>query len=261
MTSGNSRTTTFTLGLSASRKEAGNKFALDAGAAYARSSILVFQDTNGNGAIDRGELRRQDQTTANSWFTKARYDRFLSEHNSAYLSALASADQPAGKDFVGGGQIGYSRQLFKTDQHELVAELGYDLSYESYLTPVDSSVTIHSARIFVGHTSKLTDATSAFANVEALLNLNSESTLNADDDTGMTKTVDPLSDTRVNIKAGLTTTLWKNISFSFGFTLKYDHNPAPLPAPKGAPAYAAGFQPFADTVDTITEAALIVNFL
>ncbi len=122
-------------------------------------------------------------------------------------------------------------------------------------------MTIHSARIFVGQTSKLTDATSAFANVETLLNLNSESTLNADDDTGMTKTVDPLSDTRVNIKAGLTTTLWKNISFSFGFTLKYDHNPAPLPAPKGAPAYAAGFQPFAETVDTITEAALIVNFL
>src|SRR5262245_9203010 len=123
-TSGNSQTLTFNLGASLSRKQAGNKLALDAGAAYARSSVLVFQDRNGNMLIDGpNELARQDTTTANSWFTKLRYDRFFSQHNSAYLSALASADQPAGKDFAGGGQVGYSRQLYKDDSHEVLAEL------------------------------------------------------------------------------------------------------------------------------------------
>jgi hypothetical protein len=95
--------------------------------------------------------------------------------------------------------------------------------------------------------------------VESLFNLNSEKAPNADDPTKTS--VDAFQDTRFLGKAGITTTVWKRVNFSFGFTLKYDHNPAPRPAIKGAPPYATGFLPFADTTDTITEAALIVNFL
>jgi large conductance mechanosensitive channel len=259
LTSGNSQTSTVTAGTSLLRKEAGNRFAFDAGLAYARSNVLVASDKNGNGLIDPGELSRQSQVTANNWAIKARYDRFFTEHNSAYVAALSGADQPAGKDFTGGGQVGYSRQLYKDDRFEVVGEIGYDLSYESYITPTDASTTVHSARLFVGGNAKISSLTSAFVQGETLLNLNRETAPNANDPTKTT--VDPLDDTRVVAKAGITTTLWKNVSFSFSFTTRYDHNPAPRPAIAGAPMFAPGYLPFADTTDTLTEATLIVNFL
>jgi hypothetical protein len=58
--------------------------------------------------------------------------------------------------------------------------------------------------------------------------------------------------------------LWKSLSAAVGFTLRYDQNPAPLPLPPGSAAgaaYAAGFQPFAEKTDTITEVTLIYTFL
>ncbi len=257
LTTGNSETATVTAGTSLSRKEAGNKFSFDGGLAYARSSILIgVADTMGNITA----IQRDEQTTANSWFAKARYDRFFTQHNSGYVSANFSGDQVAGKDLVAGGQVGYSRQLYKTDRNELVAEIGYDFSYESYTGDVDS-VAIHSLRLFAGDTTKITAATSFFANIEGLFNLNTETkALKPDGMGGAVAGVDAFDDTRVNFKAGLTTTIWKNISLSLSYTVKYDHAPAPLPAFKTGP-FAEGFQPFADTTDTITEAALIVNFL
>src|SRR5262245_54007493 len=174
LTTGNSQTATATLSTSLSRKEKQNKFSFDAGFAYAKSSIFVVQDINMNGTIDnRMELQRVDSTTANQWYTRARYDRFFTEHNSAYVSANFSGDEVAGKDLDAGGQIGYSRQLYKDDKHESVAEIGYDLMYEKLAAQADANI-IHSARIFLGHTSKLTSATSVFANFEVLFNLNTE---------------------------------------------------------------------------------------
>ena len=65
-------------------------------------------------------------------------------------------------------------------------------------------------------------------------------------------------------KLGLTTTLLAKLSVGFGFSMKYDQNPAALPLPSGTPAgqvYAASFQPFADKLDTLTELNLIYTFL
>jgi hypothetical protein len=98
--------------------------------------------------------------------------------------------------------------------------------------------------------------------VEALFNLNKEAKA-VNVSTGMPG-VDPFNDTRVVGKMGLTTTLLKSLSMSFGFTLRYDQNPAPRPVPSGSPAgasYAPTFQPFADKVDTLTEATLVYTFL
>ena len=258
LTTGNAQTSSFSFGLNAARKQAGNKFSFDAGIAYARSSVLTPRDANANMIIEPNEIARVDQTTANAWFTKLRYDRFFTNHNAAYVAALLAADRPAGKDFYGGGQVGYSRLLYKSARHEAVAELGYDLSHESYITPVDSAVTIHSMRAFLGETFKLSDVTSLYANFESLFNLNRESVLDADDPTQMT--VAPFKDTRLVSKVGLTTSIWKNLLFTFGVTLKYDHNPAVRPAFTGF-TYAPGFTPFADKLDTLSEAALVVNFI
>jgi hypothetical protein len=72
-------------------------------------------------------------------------------------------------------------------------------------------------------------------------------------------------DTRVNAKVGLTTNLWKQLSFGFSFVLKYDQNPAARPVPKGAPpdtAYPSTYVSwaYADKVDTVTEATFIYTF-
>ena len=82
-------------------------------------------------------IGRNEVTTTNNWQTKARYDRFFTANNAGYASGQAAADRIAGKSFAGGGQIGYSRQLYKSDVHLCVSELGYDYSYERYVAQPD----------------------------------------------------------------------------------------------------------------------------
>jgi hypothetical protein len=263
LTTGNSQTKSGTFAATASRKEGSNRLALEAAAAYGQSNVITPAVDTASNTITR--IDRTSVVSTNNWLTKGRYDRFFTINNSGYLSAQAAADKVAGKSFYGGGQIGYSRQLYKSDVHLAVAEVGYDLSYESYVPqPMKTldPVTIHSARVFLGETAKLSEATGITASGEALFNLNSEpKALNVS--TGMPG-VDAFKDTRVVAKVGLTTTLVKRLSVGFGFTFKYDQNPAALPVPPGSPAgaaYAAGFQPFADKVDTLTEINLIYTFL
>jgi hypothetical protein len=267
-TSGNSQTINTTAGLTASRKEGNNKLGLEGGINYGRSNVNVadIDATTDPMTPVITALHRQEVTTTNNWFTKGRYDRFFTANNSGYASALAAADKIAGKAFVGGGQVGYSRQVVKTDNNTLVAELGYDFSYESYVEQPGKTidpVSIHSARLFVGETVKLTSATGLTASVEAFFNLNNESkALNVDPphDPG----VDAFHDTRVIGKLGVSTTLFKSLSAAIGFRLRYDQNPAPLPVPSGTPAgigFAPTFQPFAETTDTASEVTLIYTFL
>lgn len=260
LTSGNSQTGSGTFAVDGTRQAGMNKLSLNAGVAYGRSRILV--PVEGPGGTT--ELDRQNQTTTNQWRAKGRYDRFITENNSAYALGQIGADRIAGKALFGGGQAGYSRQLVKNTEHTLVAELGYDFSYESYVQSpgkVIDGVAIHSARLFVGELWSLSKETGITASGEALFNLNKEEALNAKDDTGVTKGVDAFKDTRLIGKAGVTTLLRKSLSLALGFTVRYDQNPAPLPLPSGAMPYAPRFLPFADKVDTLTEATLIYTFL
>ncbi|MEA2698821.1 MAG: hypothetical protein QOI66_3092, partial [Myxococcales bacterium] len=170
VTTGNSQGRNGNFGVTASRKQGGNKLSIDGSIAYGQSDLWTPVVSN-NQIVG---LDRQPVTTTNNWNAKARYDRFLTLNNALYASGLAAADRVAGKSFFGGGQIGYSRQLLKNGLHLVVAEIGYDLSYERYLPqpdrPIDA-VTIHSARVFVGELLKLSAATGASASVEALFNL------------------------------------------------------------------------------------------
>jgi len=272
VSTGNSQAKSAALGLIASRKEGSNKLAFEGGLAYGRTSVLQPVVDNTNPAMPSiVGLERQNVTTTNNWVAKGRYDRFFTLNNSGYGSAQAAADKIAGKTFFGGGQVGYSRQLVSDAMNLLVAELGYDFSYESYVQQPGKTidaVSVHSARLFVGETLKLSPATGITASVEALFNVNKEG--KALNHTNGQPGVDAFKDTRVVGKAALTTTVWKALSLSFGFTLRYDENPAPLPIPPTAPAgssysatafAATGGVPFAQTVDTLTEATLIYTFL
>ncbi len=249
ITTGNSETTTISGGINASRKAGFNKFQIATSGAFARSSLYIASDVNGDGAISAGEIQRPTQTTTRAWDINARYDRFLTEHNSLYVLAKLASDKPAGKELVAGAQAGYSRQLYHSDIHDVTGEVGYDYSFED-LTAGDG-VSIHSGRAFIGWAAKLSDDTGINTSGEILVNVNKLNT--------PTGPVNRFEDTRFTGKVELTTKLHENISFNFGFTAKYDNAPAPRP-PFAVP-YAPGFLPLADKLDTITKASLIINFL
>jgi hypothetical protein len=259
LTSGNSHSTSATLSLSGSRQSGDNKLALEGGLAYGRSRVLVpVVDAAG----DVTDFTNRTDTTTNEWRARGRYDRFLTANNAIYGLAQVAADKVAGKSLFGGGQVGYSRQLWKSERDTLVAELGYDFSYESYVEQAgksQDSVAIHSARAFVGNLLTLTPQTGIATSVEALFNLNKEG--KALDASNGTTGVDAFKDTRATAKATLTTTLYKDLSFAFGFTARYDQNPALRPIPGGSLKYAPGVLIFSDKVDTLTEATLIFTFL
>jgi len=248
-TTGNSRTTTITAGAKATRKQKQNKFSLDASGTLARASTIVARPAMaGDTVLSSNEVGREDKTSAQSYQVKLRYDRFLSEFNSLFVAALGGADIIAGKDFAGGGQLGYARLLFKTEKHEVTAELGYDFSYEDYVDPAAEALAIHSARGFIGYKGKLSEVTSVDGSLELLANVNKQS-----------DTVGAFEDLRANANASLSTKLTKSVSFQFGVIGKFDNAPAPLSI--------AGFTldpndpPSALKLDTTTKASLIVNFL
>jgi hypothetical protein len=272
ITSGNSQSKNFSFGVNGFRKEGNNKLTLEGGLAYGTSNVMVANVAPADNTTTPPtpptitSLDRQQTTSTNNMAAKGRYDRFLTENNTLYASGQAAADKIAGKTFFGGGQLGYSRQLVKDKWNIVVAELGYDFSYERYVQQPDKSldpVAIHSARILVGETLSLSKQTGVTASFEALFNLNKETKAsNASDGT---TGVAAFKDTRVNAKVGLSTDLWKQLSFGFSFALKYDQNPAARPVPKGAPdgtAFPANHVSwaYADKVDTLTEATLIYTF-
>jgi hypothetical protein len=251
LTSGNSQITTFSGGAALSYKHASEKFALDVAGAFARSEILVGTDTNMNGTIGPDEIDRIDQTTTKNVAGKIRYDHFFTDHDTVFLAGKGLIDEPAGKELAVGGQAGYSRRIYKDDVHELVGEIGYDFSYESYVADVPS-VSIHSLRAFLGYTAKISEDTGFKLEGEGLFNLNSED--------GPTGSIDAFDDTRVNAKTQVTTKLAKHIDLRFSFTVHFDNSPAPRPPFPGI-KFDPGFVPLADKVDTITEMAVLVNFL
>jgi large conductance mechanosensitive channel len=256
---GNSEALTGTLGATGSYLIGWNRLSAEANAAYVRSRVVTAVERNMVAGIQSDELIEADQATSKLFQAKARYDRFFTTNNAAYASAQVLTDTPAGKQLVAGGQVGYSRQLYKTDRNRAVAELGYDYSYERAAAPDALGVNVNSGRLFLSEDMKLSDSSGWFVSAELLTNLNSEREPVMGFEAVHGK-VEAFDDTRLNARTGITTTLWGNLSFAFSFGLRYDHAPAPRKAPSGF-SFAPGFIPLADTIDTTTEATLVVTFL
>lgn len=249
-TTGNSRTTTITAGANVIRKGLDNKLEATLAGTFARATTRTATDSDGDGAISAGELSTTTATSAENAALKLRFDRFLSELDALYVAALGAVDRPAGKTFQGGGQGGYSRTLYKTEQHQAVAEAGYDLSYLKLAA--GDSTTIHSLRVFAGYKGKLTAETAVEASVEGLFNAN---TLTFGD-----RQAKPFEDTRINGAIAVTTSLSSKLSLSASFLARFDNFPAPL-AKIGDLPFADGFEPAADKLDTTTKLSLIIKFL
>jgi hypothetical protein len=246
-TTGNSETTTITGGAKAARKEGDNKLSGEVSGAFAQTGARQLADLNGNGLIDNeGEIVTVTTTSSESLAGKLRYDRFLTTHNSLFLSALASTDEPAGKELAFGGQFGYSRQLYKSESHEVVGEAGLDFSREKLI--VGDALSILSARVFAGYKGALGPTTNLDGSVEALFNLN-----RLDTPTGE---ADPVEDSRITSRVGVTSKISESLSLNTSIEVKYDHKPAPLKIDKLAP----GFVPESAAWDTIMKASLIYSF-
>ena len=255
LTTGNSQTTSLAGAAKASRKQGFNQLQLEAGGAFARSTIRVASDDNQNGSIDDNEIDIITQTTNERWYGTGRYDRFLTESDSLYGKLLIESDEPTGKELVFGGQVGYSRTVYKDAIHTLITEAGYDFSREDLVA--GDAVSIHSLRLFAGYAAKLSEDTGFAAELESLFNLNPVSNgvladLRGEEDAGT------FEDTRVNGSTSLTTKMFEDISFRFAFSFRWDNRPAPLPDIGGIPFTNPKE---ADELDTKVEASLIINFL
>jgi hypothetical protein len=248
-TTGNSETTTFTAGAKASRKTGKNKVSAEGSITYARSAVRVGLDRNMNGTIDGAdEIVTQSSTTAEQLAIKVRYDRFLTEFNSLFVAALASRDLPAGKESVYGGQLGYSRRLYKSKTAEAVGEFGYDYAHEDLVA--GDAIDIHSARAFVGYKAEMTEGATFETSGEVLTNLNHE------DLPTRTEGADFGEDTRVNFKASVSAKIGKSTSVQTSIEAKYDNRPAPF----SIPGLATTFVPEASKLDTIMKASFIYTF-
>jgi len=248
---GNAQNLNFTGGGSVSHRFGENMLSFDANAAIARSTVPVaVLGPNPGEAV----LSSTTQTTSESWGTRLRYDRFF-DLNAIYVFGFAGGDIPAGKQFVGSAQAGYSRALYKTAKDELVAEAGVDYSYERFVTGTPNSVNIVSLRAFLGYIGNPNDILSYNVSLEWLGNMNEE--------TRPTGTVGPFADNRVNGRLGLTWKIFGNGSLGFRFRALYDSAPAPRPLP-GLPAglqWPANYQPLADKFDTFTEIVLVYKLM
>jgi hypothetical protein len=249
-TTGNSESTQASGGIKASRRTGKNKLELEASAAYATAGLLLLIDHNDNGMIDNNsEIVSVETTTAETLASRLRYDRFLTELNSLYIAALASRDTPAGKEFVFGGQAGYSRSLYKSKTAQTLAEIGYDYSHEDPVAPGDG-LSIHSVRGFIGHKAAMTEGTDLDATIELLTNMNT-----LDLPTG--KDGGPLEDTRVNFKLAISAKIGINLAFQSSIEAHYDHRPGVLAIKN----LAMGFAPEASSFDTIMKMTFIYTFV
>lgn len=249
-TTGSSESTTATGGIKASRKSGNNKLELEGSAAYAKSGLRILADYNGNGMIDdETEIITAETITAETLASKLRYDRFLTALNSLYIAALASRDTPAGKELVFGGQVGYSRSLYKSKTALTLAEIGYDFSREDQVAP-GPPISIHSVRGFIGHKAAMTEGTEVDASVEVLTNMNTL-TLPTGKDGG------PFQDTRVSGKLSISAKIGINLAFQSAVEFRYDHRPGPLPIKN----LAMGFAPESSNIDTIMKATFIYTFV
>jgi len=257
LTTGNANQLSFSGAAMGMRHDGWNKLQLDVSGAYARSTVISATDGSAtgtaNGTIEANEIRRDTTTSTALWNVKLRYDRFLSANNSLYAAGVAWGNEPAGKKVVGGVQAGYSRQLYKNEMHLVVAEIGYDYSFERLLAGTKLDFHLHSLRAYFGYNLSVTKDTAFLFDVEYLGNLNPF-------DGAYGVEVGAFRDSRVYGRAALTTRIWKKLSFRLAFTARYDNVPAPLPK-LGGLDFAAGFIPQAEKLDTITDASLVVTFL
>lgn len=253
MTTGNAQSVNFTgAGMVSHRFGDSDLLAFDATVAFQRSTVQTAVDVNADGVITPNEVLNITQSVSEAWGTRLRYDHFFDPMNGVYALVLAGGDIPAGKQFVGSVQAGYSRVLLRTATSELVGEAGLDYSYQRYVVGDPDSINFAAIRAFLGYLGNPTKDLSYNASVEYLGNLTEQNT--------PTGRVGAFGDNRAVGKLGVTWKIFGDGSLGFRFRALYDSAPAPRPPPAGF-SWAAGYQPLANPWDTFTELVVVYKLL
>ncbi|MFK7928033.1 MAG: YdiY family protein [Myxococcota bacterium] len=204
LASGNTSAYNASLGINASHKWTKNKLSTSAGALFGQS----VADADGDGILseaerDSGYVTNQQQAT---W--DGRYDRFLGEKNSLYFLAGVLVDPFAGFASRSHEQIGYSRTFIKTDETNLVGEIGFDWAQENYVAGTDPGYNdVFAARLMVGFKHVFNEAVSFENTAEVYPN------------------VLVIEDVRVLNTASLGAKLSDKLGFKTGYNLRFDNQP------------------------------------
>ncbi len=205
MSTGNSRSLATTGSGSMRLRRADNEFSAVLAANYARSATTP---------ADRSK------TTMENYQGKVRYDRFVSERVSLFLSFSGRRDRFQGLDVRLNVDPGVAYYFIQEEKQRLWGEVGYDLQYDVRRddaiaaaavdgTKLAKTKTRHSARGFVGYHTNVNEHVSFDSGAELLVGI-------------------PATENwRLNWDNSLTVALDTRFSLGASFNLRYDNNPLP----------------------------------
>lgn len=205
LSTGNSRSLASTGSGSLRLRRADNEFSAVVAANYARSAATPADST---------------RTTMENYQGKLRYDRYVSNDVSVFLSLSGRRDRFQGLDARLNLDPGLAYYFVQLEKQRLWAELGYDYQYDLRTadaielaadqgTILGKTKARHSARGFLGYHTSVNDNVSFDTGAEVLL--------------GIPKT----ENWRLNWLSSLTAALDSRFSLGATFNLRYDHNPLP----------------------------------
>lgn len=207
LNTGNTRSFAVSGGSKLALKRSHNVFAAELTGNYGTASVRD----------DAGEF--QDYVvSAENISGKARYDRFFTEMDAAFVAAAALRDRFAGLDARIQGQLGYLRNFFKMceGKHRFWGEIGYDLTFDDFepdplLDPdgveLDGTAILHSARVFLGYDNHVTENVTFLTGLETLID------------------VEDLDNVRLNSVSELRSKIGGKLQLGVQFSLRFDNVP------------------------------------
>lgn len=108
-------------------------------------------DLDADGLLNEDERAGPLVENARRAWLEAKYDRFVSDHDSFYVLAAALHDPFAGYDLRSHEQVGYARLFVKEELTEFKGEIGFDVAQEDYVDGIDPNYEdVIAARVLLG---------------------------------------------------------------------------------------------------------------
>lgn len=183
------------------------------------NQLAVALAANYGEAAPAGEDERE--TSVENYQGRLRYDRFLVDRFSVFLSLSALRDRFQGLDLRFNLDPGLAYYFVDAEKHRFWSELGYDMQYDyrredaieaaasSTGVFLDRSEVRHGARAFLGYENSLAENVSFDTSVEYL------------------QALEETENWRLAWDVGLTAAIDAGFSIATTFSLRYDNNPLP----------------------------------
>jgi putative salt-induced outer membrane protein YdiY len=217
-----------------------NEWTLSGGGALVKSHVSPY---------GKGGPLTQEETSAQNWLVKGRYDRYFLEKNTVFVSFQSSGDVPAGFDYRLEPQVGYARLFWKSAHQLFKGELGYDYTFQRNVAgSPQESFQYHSGRLFLYYENKFTPYATFSEGLEMLEAFNTPEAF------------------RLNSLTSLSSQIYKNIALKLNFSLKFNNDPPARPTNLVDPTTGMAFVPgpndsHFDKLDTQLDLVLAVTFL